>query len=693
MPLPAVIPLGSSGTLCLAPNPYLTIAAQSSEFLTRGVARYPRIGIPVVSFRPWARLVRGARRDLGWFNPLHQLIRSSQCVLMADGINFGLTRAVDRPQAARALRFGLVLGLGVIAASFLAAVLLPQGFALAAFGDTLQVGLVAAIAVLTFQNFLRSQSRVRIFWFLIFAGSVLWTLSNVIWSLYELWFARPVPDAPVVDILLFVKMVPLTAAVAAAPSRSQDSTSQTFGLLDVFILMLYSLYLYAFGVFAYRLSPGGLDTYNFHFSLADAIGNQIFMIVVGFALLRSQEPWRGLYRLYFLAASCYVMGSNLCNVAIDTGRYYTGSLYDLPLVAALAAFVCMAIAGRTMQADQALVADSLHSDPPRRAGMFDPSQLAMLVALSTPLIGIWLLSNSSASPELRPFRLGITLFTMFLLTMLLSIKQDLLTVGLMGSLRRLSETYRRIDRFKTHLTQSEKLAALGELVAQVAIQIKGCMALILQSSTRMTSRPDMESRIQSMAGKIGQYALRTDVLVDHMLHFAQETPLRLVPLDIKPVLESALHLSRVAKLPNVRVDLVQLGECPPVRGDSGQLLHVFLQLISNAVDVLEEKGGGTFDITIQPSGSQLILQFADSGPGLKEPQRVFEPFYTTKPVGKGTGLGLSTCYGIIQQHEGEISCRNRPQGGAVFTILLPCVSESVPENGKASNSLLEEGVR
>ena len=92
------------------------------------------------------------------------------------------------------------------------------------------------------------------------------------------------------------------------------------------------------------------------------------------------------------------------------------------------------------------------------------------------------------------------------------------------------------------------------------------------------------------------------------------------------------------------------------------------------MDALEEAGGGTFDIKLRSSGSQLLIEFADSGPGLKEPQRVFEPFYTTKQVGKGTGLGLSTCYGIIQQHDGDISCRNRPEGGAIFTVRNPLCS-------------------
>jgi len=612
---------------------------------------------------------------------------------MADETNLALSPAAVRPRGPRASWFGLLFGLVVVVASLLAAVFLPKGFALAALGDTLQVGLIAATTVLAFQNFLRSQSRVRAFWFLIFTGSLLWTVSSLIWSLYEVWFARPVPDVPAVDILLFVKLVPLTAAVALAPEQSQDSRFRGFGVLDVLILMFYSLYLFAFGVFAYRLLPGAADSYNFNFNLADAIGNQIFMIVSGIAVLRSQGHWRNFYRLYFFAAACYALASDLSNVAIDMGSYYTGSLYDLPLIASLAALVCVTLAGRELETEKSGVGVTKFSNTPPDATPFASSHIAMLVALSTPAIGIWLLSNNSSPLPLQHFRIAITLLTMFLLTLLLSMKQDLLTNGLFGSLQSLSETYTRIDRYKTHLTQSEKLAALGGLVAQAANQIKGCMALILESSSRLSSRPDAESRIQSMAGKIGQYALRTDVLVNNMLHFAQETPLCLAPLDVKPLIESALHLSRVAKVPNVRVDFTQEGDCPLVRGDSSQLLHVFLQLISNALDALEESGGGTFEVTIRPSGSHLLLRFSDSGPGLKEPQRVFEPFYTTKPVGKGTGLGLSTCYGIIQQHDGEIFCRNRSEGGALFSILLPVASNSVLENSAETKDLLAEGVQ
>jgi signal transduction histidine kinase len=612
---------------------------------------------------------------------------------MADGISIPRVPTVPRPRFPRALRLGIYAGAGAFVSSILAALFVPKSFALNAFGDTLQVLLVAAAAVLAFQNFLRSHSRTRIFWFLISAGALQWTVSNAIWAVYEVLLARPVPDLPLIDILLFLKVVPFTAAIAIAPDRERGAQFRVFGLLDVFVLMVYALYLFVFGVFAYRLVPGAQASYNFYFNLADALGNQTLVIATGIAVLCARSHWRVLYQLYFVAAACYALASDVSNVAIDVGHYYTGSLYDVPLIASLATFICFTLTGRTAEQEQRAEPVANSTDASLSPATFLSEHLAMLVALSTPAIGIWLLFSTSAPAQLRTFRLAITLLTILALTFLLSVKQDILASGLFQSLQRLSETYRSIDRFKSHLTQSEKLASLGELVAEVAKQIKLCMAAIREATSQITSRPGADFHVQNMAGKIGQYAQRTDALVDNMLHFAQETPMRLAPLDVKPLLESALHLSRIAKQPLVRVELSQEGPCKLVRADSSQLLHVFLQLISNASDALQEAGGGAFEIKLRPSGSQLIMEFADSGPGLKEPQRVFEPFYTTKPVGKGTGLGLSTCYGIIQQHDGDISCGNLPEGGAVFTIRIPFALESASETGLEDDKLLTEGVR
>jgi signal transduction histidine kinase len=576
---------------------------------------------------------------------------------------------------------------GVVAAlSLLAAYLLPKSYLLIVLGDGIQIILIAAATILAFQNFQRSHAHVRGFWLFVTLGCFMWLAGLCLWSTYEIVLRRAFPDIPAADILLFLKLLPLTTALALEPHKGHDLRFRAFGLLDVSILILYSLYLYAFSVFAYRLVPGGIDLYNFHFNVADAVGNQIFTLVAAVALFRAQGPWRGLYRVYFLAAALYCIASDVANAAIDRGVYYTGSLYDVPLTASLAAVVCMIWIGRSVPQDaQAVFSESGEHEPPRRLA----SHLAMLVTLSTPVIGIWLLRRGFSTSPIFVFRLEITLLTIFLLTLLLSIKQLLLTTTLIGTLQRLSDTYSSISRFMDQLTQNQKLASLGELVAQVAKQIKNAMAVIRELIIRVNSPPNTEPPIRSMAGKIGQYAQRTDDLVENMLRFAQETPLQLAPVEVRSLIESALHLSRIAKFPHIFVAVEQEGTTPLVQGDSSQLLHVFVQIISNAIDAIEDTGGGGLKISLRPSERGLCIEFADSGNGIAEPERVFEPFYTTKPVGKGTGLGLSTCYGILQQHGGEIFCANRASGGALITVVIPVAPAAVDE--PAPSGIVAEG--
>lgn len=582
---------------------------------------------------------------------------------------------------------------GVALISLLAARMLPSSYALAFFSDAVQLGLVALATFLSARNALRSHAHTRGFWILISTGAAMWLASLLLWSFYELYLRREVPEIPIADTLLFVKLVPLSAAIALGPHKTFNSRFRAFGLLDVSILIVYALYLFGFCVYAYSLIPGATDTYNLHFNVADAIGNQGFALVAAIALLRAHGPWRDLYRVYFLAAAGYCLASDISNVAIDMGRYYSGSLFDVPLTLSLAALVAFTWQGQKLLPTTKSTANSeeYSNEKTSRLG-FLATHLAMIVTLSTPATGLWLLTRDSASPQLFSFRLVVTLLTIFLLTLLLSLKQHLLTTSLVGSLQNLSDTYASVSRFKDQLTQSEKLASLGESVAQVANQIKKAMAIIRERSQFLTARPDSESRIQSMAGKIGQYAQRTDALVENMLRFAKETSLQLAPLDLKALIESTLQLGRTSKLANVRVTVNQTEDVPQVLGDSSQLLHVFLQIISNAVDALEEVGGGSLDICIDTMGTQVRVEFSDSGSGIKEPEHVFEPFYTTKPVGKGTGLGLSTCYGIIQKHQGEISCCNRPQGGAAFTVLLPAATRKMQPASEDSPTVAD-GVR
>jgi two-component system NtrC family sensor kinase len=120
---------------------------------------------------------------------------------------------------------------------------------------------------------------------------------------------------------------------------------------------------------------------------------------------------------------------------------------------------------------------------------------------------------------------------------------------------------------------------------------------------------------------------------------------------------------------------------PGVRGDNNQLMQVFFNIISNGLEAMNEAGDGVLTIrTLRDRGSVVVL-LSDTGPGIREPHRVFDPFYTTKAIGKGTGLGLSICYGIVQEHGGKIFCYNGQQRGAVFRVELPAVLAALPTRG------------
>jgi signal transduction histidine kinase len=127
------------------------------------------------------------------------------------------------------------------------------------------------------------------------------------------------------------------------------------------------------------------------------------------------------------------------------------------------------------------------------------------------------------------------------------------------------------------------------------------------------------------------------------------------------------------------VEIQEQGTVPAVEGDANQLIQVFLHIIANAIDAMEGNEAGVLTIIISGKQEHIEIGFVDTGSGLKDPRRVFEPFYTTKPVGKGVGLGLSTCYGIVRQHGGEIDCHNGPEGGAVFRLVLPAAVAATVE--------------
>jgi two-component system NtrC family sensor kinase len=306
-------------------------------------------------------------------------------------------------------------------------------------------------------------------------------------------------------------------------------------------------------------------------------------------------------------------------------------------------------------------------------------QLAKLALLSLPVLGYWALFLSREAFNLRQARFSVALGGVAILAFIVFLRQHLLDQKLLQLLQHSRKSFDSLQRLQGRAVQQAKLASLGELVALAAGELEFPLSAILSSSERMAASSNLNRDQLSNAQKIGQQARRTRELVSDLLSFAQQTPGEKNPLELKPLVQRAVQMEGF-KVENKKISLIV--ECnetlPRVLGNSNQLLQAFLQIVENAVDALQDTGGGRLQVSLRRENDEVLLQFADSGRGMRDPARVFDPFYTTKPVGKGTGLGLSATYGVVQDHKGQITCYNRAEGGAVFEIRLPALKTAAP---------------
>jgi len=253
------------------------------------------------------------------------------------------------------------------------------------------------------------------------------------------------------------------------------------------------------------------------------------------------------------------------------------------------------------------------------------------------------------------------------------------------------QAYENLRRTQEQLLHSEKLAAVGQLISGVAHELNNPLTAILGYSQLLTSSGQMGQQGIEYADKLYKQAQRTHRIVQNLLSFARQHKPERIPVQINQALEETLALRDYdLRMHNVRVHLDLAENLPITSADPHQLQQVFLNMVNNAVDaILEHSTEGDLWVRTGINADRLFIEFTDSGPGVKDASRVFDPFYTTKPVGKGTGLGLSICYGIITEHGGTIRVRNIPTRGASFTIELPhqpvtALASSLP--GQAATS-------
>jgi signal transduction histidine kinase len=240
---------------------------------------------------------------------------------------------------------------------------------------------------------------------------------------------------------------------------------------------------------------------------------------------------------------------------------------------------------------------------------------------------------------------------------------------------KVEERTSQLQDLQQKLIQAAKMSAVGRMLSGVAHELNNPLTAIMghtELAQRRLTAAGGDPREIKLMEILHQQGDRCRKIVANLLQFArQETP-RLESVRLNDVVEQALQL-REFELKTLNVELIR--EFDPANAifcaDPNKIVQVVLNLLNNAHDAIREAGAaGKIWIRTASDDDQVRLEFLDNGTGLREPQRVFDPFYTTKEVGQGTGLGLSVCYGIVEEHQGSIRAENWEQG-ARFIILLP----------------------
>jgi signal transduction histidine kinase len=568
--------------------------------------------------------------------------------------------------SARPIPF-LAGGLALLLAFGLAPLVFPNAAFQVAMGDLVPLVVLGVICFLCGRNAVESRGPVRLFWSLMAAGMAMWWVNQAAWTWLELVIRKPLPDPFIGDIILFLHFVPIMGAVAIRPYEADEQDGTLISALNVLILFVWWVVVYAFFVFPEEYLVTDTTVYTVRWDLLYLAEGVMLSGIAVSAYFSSSGGWRKLHGSLVVACVLYCMAAGAMNAAIARGTYHTGSFYDVPYLAALLIFLWVAWSGRQCLHETAASPKSSN----RRA--FAPL-FGQLALLSLPVIGYVALFVSHDTRYLRHIRFEVAMGGVAALACFVFLKQYLLDRRLLQLLDRSRKSLDSLQRLQGRAVQQAKLASLGELVALAAGELEHPLTVILESSARMASSSNLTREQLGNAQKIGQQARRTHELVGDLLSFAQQTPGEKVSLELKPLVQRALQMEGF-KLDNRNIVLTvdNMDSVPRVLGNSNQLLQAFVQIVENAVDALQEVGGGRLQVSAWRDAEDVVIQFADSGPGLQAPERVFDPFYTTKAVGKGTGLGLSATYGVIQDHKGQITCFNRPEGGAAFEVRLPAL--------------------
>jgi signal transduction histidine kinase len=582
--------------------------------------------------------------------------------------------------------------MGFVAACFavqvLAALFLPNSFALKALSDILQCLLLFSGSMALVPQVARAHGRLRLFWMLIGTGVTFWFSYQLFWTYYEIWLRADVPDLCAADIIMFLHIVPLMAAVALRPHAPQDEYAARLRRLDFALMMVWWGYLYVLIVIPWQYVVPNVAAYGANLNLLYLIEKLAFLGVL-FAIWKgSKGGWKVFYANLFGATFTYSASSYIANWALSRHLYYSGSLYDIPLAVSMAWWTWIALRTREREPQAGVRSTSTsHGVWLARTGM--------IAVFSLPLFAAWSLMEGSVPQRIRVFRLSLTLGGALLMGIMVFVRQRLLDAELLRLLTYSRDSLDNLKHLQSQITESEKLASIGQLVGGAAHELNNPITAMLGYSDLLLLSQPLSPEQTDLAARIGQQARRTKSLVASLLSFAKPSPAALGSVDLNTLLRTAVKLSQPqwqALHIEVRSELSQSQLL--VRGDSNQLLQVCVQVVNDALHAVERQGGRLLRIHARRDDGFAIIcvtvNLADEdnpsanpgGAAITESQ-----LNNSSASSRGTevpatfsSLGLSACQGILLQHHGKILWHEEESGGISIRIEIPLLTPAAEKS-------------
>jgi nitrogen-specific signal transduction histidine kinase len=552
----------------------------------------------------------------------------------------------------------------LVFAQIAASLLMPRGDTLTIASDLIQSALLLVATAAFLPNTSRSRCstfNIQLFWILMSLGMFFWLTYQGMWNYFEVLKRKDVPDPFLGDIVLFLHLVPMIAALAVLPHLREDDRDERIRMLDFALLLTWWVYIYVYAVIPWQTVQVDELAYSANFNFAYLTEKLVLLVSLALLAYTSRSGWRQIYGQLLGASALYASSSYVANWAIGHKLYYSGSLYDIPLIVSIAWMATVPVLAFRL--------DLSYSKPARPLLGVWITRLSMLALFSL----LWAALQSELDPGLPPavkgFRITVSLLTMVVMGVVIFWRQRLLRDELSLFLEKSRRSFDDLKDLQDKLIQSEKLASLGQLVGGAAHEINNPLTAMLGYSDLLSSTvlPPQE---QLEAAEIGEQVRRTTTLVASLLTFASQSPARLAAVEINSVLQTVARLltpKLEAADTSIRLELAS--SLPLVLADSNQVLHVCMHLAGQISSILDRKAHPTLFVRTHGDGGVVLVDFSSR-------EASFENYFSpldSDGQDKPATLSLSACRRIIEEHGGRILQAAAP-GKAAFRMELRTAS-------------------